>query len=94
MEGFRADADHLQLAALTRRQIDGFSFVRHTEPLHLEPPVPFRALPWTRYTAPAPFDLICMAHSPEYTPPTCDELFREIRERFMHELPPAPWGAR
>jgi hypothetical protein len=47
--------------------------------------VPFRTLPWPQYTAPAPFDLICLARSPEYTPATCDRLSDAIRERFIDE---------
>ena len=78
-EDFRIDAEHLQLAAMTRQQIMDFAFVQRTEPLHLEPRVPFRALPWPQYTAPAPFDLICLARSPDYTPATCDPLFDATR---------------
>ena len=51
----------------------------------LEPRVPFRHMGWPQFTAPAPFDLICLARSPEYTPETCDELFDAIRERFIDE---------
>ena len=87
MRGFRDDADHIELAALTARQMEDFAFVRHTEPVHLEPAVPFRAIPWAQYTAPAPFDVICLARSPEYSPATCDVVFDAIRERFIDELP-------
>jgi hypothetical protein len=51
--------------------------------------VPFKAIPWRQYTASEPFDLVCLARSPEYTPATCDELFDAIRERFIDELAPA-----
>lgn len=79
MEDFRIDADHIQLAAMTRQEIMDFAFVARTEPLHLEPRVPFRAVPWPQYDAPAPFDLICLARSPAYTPSTSDALFDAIR---------------
>lgn len=88
MEGFSAAADHIQLAALTKRQIDdellSFGDQRPT-PARLEPRVPFRHMGWPQFTAPEPFEFICLAHSAEYTPETCDELFDAIRERFIDE---------
>ena len=88
MEGFSADADHIQPAALTKRQIDNellsFGDQRPT-PARLEPRVPFRHMGWPQFTAPEPFDFVCLAHSEEYTPETCDELFDAIRERFIDE---------
>jgi hypothetical protein len=38
----------------------------------------------------APFDVVCLARSPEHTPASSDTLFDEIRERFIDELAPAP----
>jgi hypothetical protein len=90
MKDFNDNADQIQLAALTQQQMKDFAFVRDTEPVRLEPPIPFRALPWAQYTAHASFDLICLARSPEYTPDTCDPLFDEICERFIDDLAPAP----
>jgi hypothetical protein len=92
MKNFRVDADHLQLAALTGEQLQDYAFGRRMEPAHLEPSVPFQALPWPQYMAPAPFDLICLARSPEYTPATFDEIFQAIRDRFVNELAIAPKG--
>jgi hypothetical protein len=90
MQGFQHDADQIQLAALTQRQMEDFAFVRHTEPVRLEPPVPFRAIPWAQYSATGSFDLICLARSPEYTPASCDDIFDASRECFIDELTPAP----
>jgi hypothetical protein len=90
MEGRRADAEHIQLPAFTRRQIDDLLFGGHPQPVRLEPRVPFRALPCQQYRASAPFDLVCLARSPEYTPVTCDPLFDAIREHFIDELALAP----
>lgn len=93
MEGFRWDAEHIQLAAWTREQIDELWRFGHPEPTRREPRVPFRAMSWPQFTASEPFDVICLARSPEYTPATCDALFDVIRERFIDELAPAPPGA-
>jgi hypothetical protein len=90
MEGYRPDAEHIELPVFTRGQIDDLLFGGRLEPIRREPRVPFRALPWHQYTASAPFELICLARSPEYTPATCDPVFDVIRERFIDELAPAP----
>jgi hypothetical protein len=91
MEGFDPRAANIQLAALTVDQLWDLPMSRERpRPAHLEPPVPFRAVPWRQYRVPAPFDLICLARSPEYTPATCDLIFDAIREQFIVELAPAP----
>jgi hypothetical protein len=90
MEGKRRDADHIQLAAMTRSQIDNIFHAERFEPTRLEPLVPFRALGWPQFTAAEPFDLVCLARSPEYTPATCDEIFEAIRGRFIDEAALAP----
>jgi hypothetical protein len=54
-------------------------------PLALEPPVPFDWLLWHEYEAPEPFDLICLARSPSFTPAAADALYDEIRRRFIDE---------
>lgn len=86
MEGFRSDADHIQLAALTRQQIEQLWSLHEARSSRLEPRIPFRALGWPQFNATAPFDVICLARSPEYTPATCDALFDTIRGRFIDEL--------
>jgi hypothetical protein len=54
-------------------------------PLALEPPVPFDWLLWHEYEATEPFDLICLARSPSFTPAAADALYDEIRSRFIDE---------
>lgn len=89
MQGFRWDAAHIQLAALTREQISELQGLGKPVPAQLDPPVPFRQMGWPQFTPSGPFDLICLARSPEFTPATCDPLFDAIRDRFIVELAPA-----
>jgi hypothetical protein len=91
MENFDPHAANIQLPALTVDQLWDLPMSRERpQPAHLEPPVPFRPVPWRQYRATAPFDLICLTRSSEYTPATCDPLFDAIREQFIVELAPAP----
>lgn len=86
MEDFNVDAANLQLAALPARQIEAvFMPGPEPTPVRLEPTVPFRHMGWPQFRADAPYDVICLARSPEYTPPGCDPLFDAIRERFIDE---------
>jgi hypothetical protein len=87
--GFRPGADYIEIATVTRSQIDDLLSFQKPEPQRVEPPVPFRAMGWREFTAVAPFDMVCLARSPEYTPVTCDVLFDAVRERFIDELTPA-----
>lgn len=90
MESYRWDAPHIQLAGLTRGQIDQLRGLEKPVPARLDPPVPFRHMGWPQFTASEPFDVICLARSPEFTPATCDPLFDLIGDRFIVELAPAP----
>ena len=90
MEGYRWDAPNVQLTALTSAQVERLWMLKQAVPAHVDPPVPFRQLGWAQFTASEPYDFICLARSPEFTPPTSDALFDEIRERFIDEHAPAP----
>lgn len=62
-----------RLPALTVGQLSDVPFHRERSQLaHLEPPVPFRAVPWRQYRTAEANDGICLARSPEYTPAACD----------------------
>jgi hypothetical protein len=50
---------------------------------HLEPTIPFSTTGWRDYQADQRFDFICLARSPEFTPPEADAIFDEIRRRFI-----------
>lgn len=91
MEGFSADAEYIQLAALTKRQIHDELLSlgsRRPTPARLEPRVAFRHMGWPQFAASEPFDFVCLARSPEYTPATCDALFDAISERFIDAITP------
>jgi len=85
MERFDPSADHLQLAPLTRDQIAELCRWQRPKPVTNEPRIPFRALPWREFRSSMPYDLICLAKSPPFTPPTADALFDAIREHFIDE---------
>ncbi len=80
----------IEIPALTQSQYTDLLSFEIPEPARREPRVPFRALGWPQFIADEPFDTICLARSPEYTPPTCDELFDAIRERFIDEVGSVP----
>jgi hypothetical protein len=86
MERFDPRATHLQLAALTHDQIAEVMRMHMPKAVTDEPRIPFRALSWREFRAQGPYDLICLAHSPEFTPPTADDLFNAIREHFIDEI--------
>lgn len=54
-------------------------------PLALEPPVPFSREVIQHFQAPAPFNFVCLARSPGFTPKTADVLYDAIRNRFIDE---------
>ena len=86
MQGFDPRADHVQLAAMTKPELDRL-FNRHVPVVsHLEPPVPFRSARWETFQADAPFDFICLTRSPPYAPATADPLYDEIRDAFIEPV--------
>jgi hypothetical protein len=50
-----------------------------------EPEVPLQHMVWGEFEASSPFDVICLARSPDYTPVELDPLFDEICQRFIDE---------
>jgi hypothetical protein len=87
MEGFDRAASHVQLATLTRQQIERY-LRRQGKPIpaHLEPAVPYRSIRWEKFLAQGPFDFVCLTRSPPYAPVTADPLFDRIREAFIDEI--------
>jgi hypothetical protein len=85
--GFAGRAKSIELAAMDEQEVKRLHAIGG-EPLRVqrfEPKVPFRWVPSTEFSASAPFDLVCLARSPGFTPVESDELFEEIRERFIDE---------
>lgn len=79
------NADVIQLKAIDPEDFAALLGSRHPEPVHLEPPVPVVEIPAVDYRAPAGFDFIFLARSPEYTPEAADAIFDEIRARYIDE---------
>jgi hypothetical protein len=55
------------------------------QPLGLEPPVPFDWVTVYEFAAEGPFDMVCLARSPSFTPAESDAVYDAIRERFIDE---------
>lgn len=91
MEDFDPRADCLHLAALSKSHIDILNGGGRPAPVGSgEPRVPFKTLRRdTGYQAEERFDVVCLARSPEFTPPAADSLFDAIRESFIDEQ---AWG--
>lgn len=93
MENYDPSASRIQLAAVTKQELQQL-VTRGENPRSeaLEPAIPFRAVPWYEFRAEAPFDVICLARSPSFTPTAADRIFDAIRERFIDEtvFPPPP----
>jgi len=87
LEGFDPQAQNIQLAAVrSRRELsENLTTPKNLTLEHLEPPVPFTAMGWRDFQADHPYDFVCLARSPPYTPPESDAIFDEIRGRFIME---------
>jgi hypothetical protein len=79
------NADVIQLKAIDPEDFSVLLGSRHPEPVHLEPPVPLKEIKAVDYVAPAGFDFIFLARSPEYTPEASDAIFYEIRDRYIDQ---------
>lgn len=85
--GFAGRAESIELAAMTKAELERLNAVGD-KPLqveHFEPKVPFSWVPATDFEATESYDVVCLARSPAFTPPESDELFDEIRKRFIDE---------
>jgi len=85
MERFDTRASNIQLAAVKRSLITRLGRDEDPEVIFREEPIPFRHHAWRSYQASEPFDMVCLARSPEFTPSESDKLFDEIRVRFIDE---------
>lgn len=86
MEDYDRTALNLQLKAVTPAALKGNTGY-DSKPVasELEPPVPFRKLYWKNFRADGPSDIVCLTRSPDYTPVESDQLYDEIRGRFIDE---------
>jgi hypothetical protein len=88
LEGFDPEASNIELKAMEQSEIENLLglLARKDRPIKVdrrEPRVPFRHGSWRDFHAERPFDLVCLARSPTYTPPGADAIFDAIRERFV-----------
>ncbi len=87
-EGFDLGAENLQLVGI-RSQTElreNLLTPKNLQIAHREPTVPFRAVIWDQFQVDQPFDFICLARSPPFTPPESDPIFDAIREQFIEEM--------
>lgn len=86
MKACDPEADSIELKAMPLDEVNRWRYRRGAPQWdHQEPPVPFRQMRWDHFTADEPYDVLCLCRSPGFTPPTSDELFDLIRERFIDE---------
>jgi hypothetical protein len=85
------NADNIRLEAMTRDQLDRRMRDQDYVSTAVEPEVPLQHMAWSEFEASAPFDVVCLARSPDYTPIELDSLFDEIRARFVDEGASASW---
>lgn len=85
MENFDVDGD-LQLKAVLPAEYERVRFTFDKPQVdRFEPVVPFRHLLWRDFETGEPFDVICLAQSPPFTPVESDDLLALIRDRFIDE---------
>jgi hypothetical protein len=84
--GFASTAKNIELPAMDKAEFDKRDAVGGG-PLNIryEPKVPFSWVSWKSFATSEPYDVVCLARSPGFTPAESDELFDEIRERFIDE---------
>jgi hypothetical protein len=84
MQDFDMQADYLQVVGTGEEfWLSGRGRPKVID--HRDPPVPFTTSVWREYQASEPFDIVCLARSPEYTPAEADPIFDAIVERFIDE---------
>jgi hypothetical protein len=85
-ENFDLDTRTIRLPLLDPQNLrENLLSTDQLRPLALEPPVPFSWEVIPQYQAATPFDLVCLARSPGFTPETADVLHDAIREQFIDE---------
>jgi hypothetical protein len=76
-----------ELPTLERHNLlDNLTNTERLRPLALEPHVPYSWTVCREFRTTEPFDLVCIARSPAYTPAAADAIYEEIRSRYIDEL--------
>lgn len=86
MENYDPNSNNIQLKKIDPDDADRLTGYPKPKPVDLEPLIPIRSVRAEDFTADEPFDLIFLARSPAFTPPTSDELYDVIRERYIAPL--------
>ena len=78
------EAMNIQLKAVAEGEINRRFFqLNRVEVLAHEPLVPYREVLWSNFQTGEPFDFICLCRSPDYAPASADEIYEEVRRRFV-----------
>jgi hypothetical protein len=86
MEDFDIEAPHLELKAADMKDLRRAAIAGNLPPVvYIEPRIPFNQVAWRDFHADSPFNAITLSRSPAFTPSRSDELFSEIRRRFITE---------
>lgn len=86
MEDYDPNADRIQLKAIDPEDESKLTSSIKPEPIELEPAIPIRTIRAEDFATEESFDLIFLARSPAFTPPTSDELYDAIRETYISSL--------
>ncbi|WP_406816194.1 hypothetical protein [Mycobacterium sp. M23085] len=88
MQNFDLRADNIQLAAMTKSQLDRVRRPAAGPPniSDFEPPVRYQSCLAEAFETDGPYDFICLTRSPPYTPNTADPLFDEIVRLFIEPI--------
>jgi len=76
---FDVTSPFLQLKKYLKSDIYRLGATGKLKPLAVEPPLPFKMIPYLEYENNKPFSYMILSHSPDYTPETSDELIPIIR---------------
>lgn len=85
MENFDLSSNHVELKAVRVEELKRAVGDRRPEITSTEPKVPITQTRWQDFTTSDPFDAVCLARSPSFTPGSADEIFDAIRETFIDE---------
>jgi hypothetical protein len=89
MQDFDHAASNIELKAVRPEELKRVMFSPASRPEidSREPLVPFAQIPWRSFSTNEPFDAICLAQSPPFTPAASDEVFDLIKDQFIDEAP-------
>lgn len=84
-EQFNRDSPYLRIPALSKEHFEAIKWSQDPKLNYAEPRVPFAQHRADSFHTDEPFDLVCLARSPPYSPAEADVIFDTIRKRFIDE---------